>query len=121
MTAMMIQVDFWNVAGAIVTLIGAFWTLISMMVKQFDAGLTRRFTTMEEARAEEEKRDSERFNRIEGAQKQHERELLQLKADIPDRYVKREDAIRSEVTLHAKFDGLAGKIDMFMMREKKND
>jgi hypothetical protein len=40
-----------------------------------------------------------------------ERELLQLKADLPIQYMRREDAIRQEVVIHAKLDALAVKID----------
>jgi hypothetical protein len=120
MTAMTIQVDFWHIFGAIATLIGAFWTLIVLIVKQFNSSLGTRFSQLEQSRTEAVTRDNDRFNKIEGAQKLQERELLLLKAELPDKYVKREDAIRSEMTLHAKFDGLAGRIDMFL-RAKNNE
>lgn len=44
-----------------------------------------------------------------------ERALLELKAQLPVEYVRKEDAIRQEVLIHAKLDGLAAKIDQ--MRE----
>lgn len=120
MTAMTIQLDFWSVAGAIGTLIGAFWTLIVLIVKQFNSSLGTRFAQLEQSRTEAITRDNVRFNKIEEAQKMHERELLLFKAELPDKFVKREDAIRSEMTLHAKFDGLASRIDMFL-RGKNNE
>jgi len=118
MTSMTVQLDIWNALGAVVVLIGAFWTLMTIIVKQFNAGLRERFSSLEVSRTEAELRHAERFNRIEESQKSQERDFLILKAELPDKYVRREDAIRSEMTLHAKFDGLASRIDMFL-REKK--
>lgn len=120
MNSMTIQLDFWNAAEAIVVLIGAFWSLMTIIVKQFNAGLAEKFLTLDESRNKAELRDSERFDRLEASQKTQERDFLMLKAELPDKYVRREDAIRSEMTLHAKFDGLASRIDMFL-RVKNNE
>lgn len=121
---MIVQIDFWHVValgGSLcASLIGAFWFLIVLIVKQFNASLATRFTALEKSRTEESVRTNERFDRIEASQKTLDRDLLLLKAELPDKYVKREDAIRSEMTLHAKFDGLAGRIDTFL-RIKNHD
>ena len=117
---MNIQLDVWNVLLLVFTLISAFWALVSVMIKQFDKALDKRFDVIDVARNESNKSHKERFDRIEESQRIHERELLSLKAELPERYVRREDAIRSEMTLHAKFDGLASRIDMFL-RTKQND
>lgn len=117
---MTLQVDFWMLVGMAGSLIAAFWTLIVLIVKQFNASLTMRFDALEASRAEVNSQTNERFERIESSQKNHEREFLLLRAELPDKYVKREDAIRSEMTLHAKFDGLASRIDTFL-RVKRND
>jgi uncharacterized membrane protein YhiD involved in acid resistance len=117
---MNVEIDIWKAIGLALTLLGAFWVLIVLIVKQFNAGLTTRFKRLEDSRIEADSRDGDRFNRLELSQKQQERELLLLKAELPDKYVKREDAIRSEMTLHAKFDGLAGRIDMWL-RAKNNE
>jgi hypothetical protein len=121
---MNLQIEWWHVAGLVVTLIGAFWALITLMVSQFNKGLDKRFEAIdgrfessEKARTEANQTNKERFDRVEDQQRILERELLSLKAELPDKYVRREDAIRSEMTLHAKFDGLAVRIDQFM-REK---
>ena len=55
-----------------------------------------------------------------------ERELLEMKADLPLNYVRREDAIRQETVMTAKLDTLAAKIDAlraehFRNRENCND
>lgn len=40
-----------------------------------------------------------------------ERSLLELKAELPLHYVRKEDDIRQQVTINAKLDRLAEKID----------
>lgn len=117
---MNLQIEMWHVVTLALTLTGAFWTLISLIVRQFDKGLDKRFEVIDVARTESNKSHTQRFDRIEETQRIAERELLSLKAELPERYVRREDAIRAEMTLHAKFDGLASRIDM-ALRTKQND
>lgn len=121
---MNLQIEWWHVAGLVISLIGAFWALVSLMVSQFNKGLDKRFEAIdgrfeasEQARAEANRTSKERFDRVEDQQRILERELLSLKAELPEKYVRREDAIRSEMTLHAKFDGLASRIDQ-VLRER---
>ena len=111
---MNLQIEWWHLAGLVIALIGGYWTLLKLMVAQFSRSLDVRFDVIDTAREESNKTNTARFDRIEAMQRTQERDLLSLKADLPDRYVRREDAIRAEVTLHAKFDGLAGRIDQFM-------
>lgn len=123
---MNLQIEWWHVVGLVVSLIAGFWALVSLMVNQFNKGLDKRFDGIDKrfeasdvARSEANHLNKERFDRIEEQLRIQERELLSTKAELPDKYVRREDAIRSEMTLHAKFDGLAGRIDLFM--RAKND
>lgn len=117
---MNLQIEWWHLVGLVIALISAFWALVSLMVAQFNRGLDKRFEVIDTARAEANAAAKERFDRLEEQQRNTERELLSMKAELPDKYVRREDAIRSEMTLHAKFDGLAGQIYQFM-RAKQND
>ncbi len=47
-----------------------------------------------------------------------EREILQLRCDLPLEYVRREDSILQETVMSAKLDAMAAKI--YSLREKKN-
>jgi hypothetical protein len=117
---MNIQIEMWHVITLVITLLGAFWTLINLIVRQFDKGLDKRFDVIDMARNESNKSHKERFDRIEESQRNQERELLSLKADLPERYVRREDAIRSETVVNAKLDALAVRLDS-VLRNQKND
>lgn len=113
-----INVDIWKVIGLVVVLIGSYWTMIMLMVRQFNNSLTLRFEQLEKSRMDADARSNSRLMLLEAAQKQTERDLLEMKAELPDKYVKREDAIRSEMTLHAKFDGLASTLHEYFRGNK---
>lgn len=117
-----IQIEFWDLmkmlAGTAVVLSGAAWTLGVIIVKQFTQRLDERQKAQDELRDAREKALDEKFRALESSIRQEgegwrtvERELLQLKADLPIQYMRREDAIRQEVVIHAKLDALAAKID----------
>ena len=50
---------------------------------------------------------------------QVERDLLELKADLPEKYVRREDYIRGQSLIESKLDGLAMKLENVQLREAK--
>ncbi len=50
-----------------------------------------------------------------------EREILQLRCDLPLEYVRREDAIRQETVIHAKLDMLAAKLDTIRTEQKAGE
>ncbi|MEO1902622.1 MAG: hypothetical protein ABGX87_12770 [Alcanivorax sp.] len=50
-----------------------------------------------------------------------ERDLLELKADLPEKYVRREDHIRGQSLIESKLDGLAMKLENLQLREAKRD
>jgi hypothetical protein len=118
----LIQIDFWDLAkmsaAVIATLISAAWILTSIIVTQFTRRLDDRFNGQDELRKQREKNLDARFTAIEDAiadegdgWRKVERELLELKAALPNQYLRREDAIRQEVVIHSKLDALAAKID----------
>jgi flagellar biosynthesis/type III secretory pathway M-ring protein FliF/YscJ len=116
-------IDFLKMAGSsLVVLIGAAWVLIKIIVNQFTTHLDKREEANEKLRVIRDNAMTEKFARLEESIKhegdgwrQVERELLKLKADLPLHYVRKEDAIRQEVVIHAKLDALADKIDALKM------
>lgn len=53
--------------------------------------------------------DSRRWNQV-------ETQLLELRVELPERYVRREDHIRTQSVIEAKLDALAGKVDVLRMQ-----
>lgn len=95
---MTLQVEFWHLVtlagGAISTFVGAYWALVRMLLAQLD----------------------KRFGAIERATRALEREHLELRAELPRDYLRREDAVRETAVVHAKLDSLAARIEMLGMK-----
>lgn len=118
-----VQVDFWNLVGLLLAFFGAVAGAVKFVVAQFERRLDERFAGQEKARAESQKHWDSKFSNLEGAAKDEagqwlriERELLDLKAELPLQYVRREDYIRGQSVIEAKLDGLASKIEKNQLR-----
>lgn len=61
---------------------------------------------------EQNKVESEGWKRL-------ERELLELKAELPERYVRREDYVRGQTVIEAKLDALYNKLELAQVRAAK--
>lgn len=88
-----------------IVLIGAFWTLLTLLFKQFQRSITKQFESLEA--------DAKEWVRL-------ERELLNFKADMPLHYVRREDYVRNQSVIEAKLDAVALKIENWQLKEVAN-
>ena len=50
-----------------------------------------------------------------------ERDVMNLRAELPDKYVRREDYIRGQTLIESKLDGLAMRIENWQLREVNRD
>lgn len=120
---MTLQAEIWQLLGFLGMLSGMFvaaiWGIGKVMLRQFSANLDTRFQVMEKSREEGRQQWSDRFERIELSQGRVDRDLLTLRAELPEKYVRREDAIRSETVINAKLDSLAAKIDLVASRQRQ--
>lgn len=118
----MVQVSAWDFvvfcAGLLITGIGGLvaslrWFLGAVETRQTQ-GIARihdRLDAMEEAR----QKDSQQWRNV-------ERELLELKAELPSAYVRKDDYVRGQVLLETKMDALAVKIEnLLLKRGGEND
>lgn len=96
---------------AVGAIVAGYYALALLVVKQFERRLDDRFAAQEQARIEGRKVFDERWNKMEANQHRLERELLQLKADLPIHYVRREDDVRKQTVIEAKLDSLALRMD----------
>jgi hypothetical protein len=103
---MMLQLDLWDfiktLGAAVGVLITAFWVLGVLLARRFEQGQNERFkglkATIDEHIAEERK-IGDRLTNL-------ERDFLVWKAELPEKYVIRDDYIRGQVTMEAKQDAL---------------
>lgn len=101
---------------AIGVIAAGFWALSLLVVKQFEKRLDERFQAQEAARKEGRRQLDERWLKLEGDHARHEREFLELKADLPIHYVRREDYVRNQSIIEAKLDGLALRIENTILK-----
>ena len=109
---MNLQIDFWQLVGLLLSGLGALVAVMKFGVAQAqkhqDATheqLITRLVGIEQSSREE----SSQWHRM-------ERELLQMKAEMPLHYVRREDYIRGQSTIEAKLDALASKLESAQLR-----
>lgn len=114
---MTIQLELWQVITLMVTLIAAFFGLLKMLMAQqvqhIDASFKAqnlRLDAIEKASREE----AGNWQRV-------EREILQLKADLPLNYVRREDYVQAVATIMAKLDAMSMRFENILLRGAKND
>lgn len=126
-----IQIELWQLLTFLIGLLLAFLTFAfgagKLLLSQIDQRLDERFDSQEDARAAAQTHWDLKFGALEQLAKQEanqwqrlDRDLLQLRADLPLQYVRREDWIRQEVTINAKLDALAAKIDTLNQRGANN-
>jgi hypothetical protein len=97
-----LQIDFWQLLGLLMAGLGAFWGVVKMAAVQAQrhqeaahAQLVMRLDAIEQA----SRAEAGNWQRV-------EREILQLKAELPLNYVRREDYVMSTATITAKLDAI---------------
>lgn len=101
---MTVQVELWQLltffASLLLSFLGAAFTMGRLLLGQVEKRLDARFSGLERAASE----DAGQWRKV-------ERELLDLRAELPLNYVRREDYIRGQSIIEAKLDGLALRLE----------
>lgn len=104
----MLQIEFWQLVGFGFTLLSGFFAIIvgagKMISGQFEKRLDARFENLESAR----RKEVDLVARL-------EREMLEMKAELPTQYVRREDYVRGQSVVEAKLDALASKLESVLI------
>lgn len=98
--------------GALAALLGALFALGRILLGQVEKRLDERFGAMERIRQESSDAWKTSFKALETAYHQTEQRLTQLQVDLPLQYQRREDAIRQEVTIIHRLDGIAARVEL---------
>jgi hypothetical protein len=128
---MMISVDVWELLGVFGALLSAFvvvlFTAGKLLIGQFDRRLTERFTAQDIARKESQKHWDTKFAALETAAaaeakewQRIEKDILLMKAELPNQYVRRDDYIRNQSVIESKIDGLAVRIENAILKGERH-
>lgn len=128
----MIDVMSWKeILGLALALLGAWSGLLIGIIKWFLAnyhkGLKEKFKGLSDqiaANSQESAKRSETTNNVIRQQEEElrrvDREVLNLRIELSEKFVRREDAIREQVVINAKLDALAAKLDNVVLRGGKH-
>ena len=82
-------------------LIGAIWGVLKVALHQFEVRIRERFGAIEQEAT---------------AWRDLERSFLNLRAELPEKYVRREDYIRGQTVIEAKLDAIATELKLVQIR-----
>ncbi|BBL69739.1 hypothetical protein [Methylogaea oryzae] len=109
---MMVQLEFWQ----LITLLLAFFAFVGaggkVLFGQFERRMSERFSAMQQALKDHTESEAKALSQLQSL----ERDLLNLKADIPLHYVRREDYVRNQTVIEAKIDAVGLKIENWQLR-----
>ncbi|UZR27442.1 hypothetical protein [Methylococcus mesophilus] len=128
----MISIDIWALltmaVGLLGSIFGAAFTAGKIVAGLYEKRQDERFKAQEKAREETRRHWDQKFAALEQAANRDteqwrnvERELLQLKADLPEKYVRHEDYVRGQSTIEMKIDRVALKIENLQLRTQMHE
>jgi hypothetical protein len=111
-----------QVAVAIcIAVIGGYWALAKLLMMQTLKQLDARFVAQEEIRTKSQEHWESRFMQIESLARATEKDLLLMRGDLPNLYVRREDYIRGQTVIESKLDAVYSKLELVQIQGAKRD
>jgi hypothetical protein len=105
---MTFQLEPYQLFLILAAIIGGIWAVGKTLWGQIERNLDSKFEGIAVAH-DEAKKAHEKTNHL-------ERQILELKADMPLNYVRREDYIRGQTVIEAKLDALASKLEIVQIQ-----
>lgn len=116
---MTVSLTFGQVLAIGLALIGGFAGMVQLVFSQLSRHLDEKFST-------QSNNIGQRLDRLDmhaESWRGVERDLLALRAELPDRYVRREDYIRNQTVIEIKLDGIKDTVQLLqrqMDRRQEN-
>ena len=98
---MEMTLPLWQLISLAVTLLGAFGGLVKLLLRQVEQRIDEQLARIGQ--------DSKSWRRV-------ERDIMELRAELPERYVRREDYIRGQTVIEAKLDAINAEVKMVQLR-----
>ena len=110
-----VSIEIGKFLALVVTLIGIFYGMSRSQRAGFEKHIDEKFKALGDELTRVEKNAATTAAEIARV----ERDLLELRAELPDRYVRREDYIRGQSLIESKLDALAVKLENLQLKEAK--
>lgn len=98
---MEMTLPLWQMISLAVTLLGAFAGLVKLLLLQVERRIDEQLV---------------RIGQESKGWRQVERDVMELRAELPERYVRREDYIRGQTVIEAKLDAINAEVKMVQLR-----
>lgn len=112
---MILTLDSWQVISLLITIVGAFWGIGKMMLKQYSKGINRELERISERLDSQEKSDRNQ----EEADRRIERQIGDMRAELPREYVRRDDFVRAISSFDVRVDQLRLTIERALYERDK--
>lgn len=109
---MTITLDTWQLVSLLITCCGGFWALAKMLLNGAKQSIDEKFKLMGEAT----RAVQEHMKNQDDSSRRLERDLMELKAELPRDYVRREDYTQAIATITVKIDSMMLRMEA-MFRE----
>lgn len=109
---MNIEMEFWQMIVLLLAFFGGVAGAAKVLLNQVQKHMDERFTLITQRLGSietEAKKEATQWQRI-------EREMMELKAEMPIHYVRREDYVRGQSVIENKIDTLALKLENAQLR-----
>lgn len=123
---MTMTLELWQLILLLIAFLGACAGAGKLLLGQVLLGMDERFEAQDKAAAANREQVSRRLDGLESASRAEreqwqrvERELLNLKAELPLHYVRREDYVQAIATIMAKLDAMALRFENILLRGKQ--
>lgn len=122
------QLELWHLVLLALSVLGGYWALTKIIAAQFQRSLDERFQAQHTAFKLQNEQLNQRLDVLDAASKQDvgqwqrvERELLNLKAELPLHYVRREDYVQAVATIMSKLDSMALRFENILLKGENRD
>lgn len=116
-------IELWHLVLLLLSFFGFCAAVLKVLFSQLKSQLDERFQTQEAARKGHAEQLNVRLDTLEQSARADtsqwqrvERELLNLKADLPLHYVRREDYVQAIATIMAKLDAMALRFENILLK-----
>jgi hypothetical protein len=94
----------------------------NIILEQSEKKLEERFSKQIQAQERTEQHWESRYSKLEQLAQSNEKDLLLMRGDLPNLYVRREDYIRGQTIIESKLDALYSKLEVVQLQGvKKHD
>jgi hypothetical protein len=106
---------------AVCTIVGGFWAISKVAMRQFEKGLEERFKAVTAQLEQITRIGGDRLQKLEENYAKLDAEVRRMLIELPREYVRREDHIRFETVINAKLDAVAARQDVVLERLPRKD